>query len=303
MTTASKPATRAAVRYSESGPVIIGRWRWQLLRLVIAIIGVIYALFPAYLILIAALSPNADLNSQTLIPRTISLVNIDKVLSVDPNDTSKTPILLWAWNSVKVSATTAIISTMLCALAAYSFSRFRFRGRRGGLLAILLIQLFPNLLMVGALYLLLKQLNLLDSHLGLILIYSGGALGVNTWLMKGYFDTIPRELDESAMVDGAGQLTTFLQIIFPLIRPILVVIALLSFIGTYSDYLIASIMIKDRAQYTLAVGMFTFINGKYSTDWGPFAAAALVGALPIVLLFLFLQGQLSSGLTAGAVKG
>ena len=135
------------------------------------------------------------------------------------------------------------------------------------------------------------------------MIYSGGALGFNTWLMKGYFDTIPRELDESAMVDGATPTQTFLRIILPLIRPILIVIAILTFIGTYSDFLIARVMLKSSETYTFAVGLSLFIDGQYGTQWGIFAAAVLIGALPIVILFLLVQGQISGGLTSGAVKG
>ncbi len=121
--------------------------------------------------------------------------------------------------------------------------------------------------------------------------------------MKGYFDTIPKELDESAMVDGATQMQTFLQIILPLVRPIIAVIAVLSFIGTFGDFLLARIMLKDTAQYTLAVGLSNFITGQFGKFWGIFAAGALIGAIPIAILYLLVQRQISGGLTAGAVKG
>jgi ABC-type maltose transport system permease subunit len=215
------------------------------------------------------------------------------------------------WNSIKVSTITAVITVILCAFAAYSFSRFRYRGRRAGLLAILLVQLFPNMLAITALFLLLQQIGKipglswlgLNTLGGLILIYSGGALGFNTWLMKGFFDSVPKELDESALIDGASYMQVFIHIMFPLIRPILAVIAILSFIGTYSDFLIARVMITSTENYTLALGMTLFIRGQFAQQWGAFSAAALVGALPIVIVFLALQNQLIGGLATGAVKG
>jgi arabinogalactan oligomer / maltooligosaccharide transport system permease protein len=153
---------------------------------------------------------------------------------------------------------------------------------------------------ITALFLLLQQIgNIpgmrflgLNSLGGLILIYSGGALGFNTWLMKGFFDSVPRELDESAVIDGASNMQVFTRIILPLVRPILAVIAILSFIGTYSDFLIARVMITSTQNYTLALGMTLFIRGQYAQQWGAFSAAALVGALPIVIIFLILQRQL-----------
>jgi ABC-type maltose transport system permease subunit len=291
-------------RIDRQGSVVAHRWRGQLLRFVICLVGSVYALLPAVFIISASLNPTNTLVGQSLFPDRITLGNFERMAN-DPGQ----PVLLWIWNSVKVSGITSIIVVALTALAAYSFSRFRYRGRRVGLITILLIQLFPNMLAVVALFLLLQQLgNIipsfgLNSHGGLILIYSGGALGFNTWLMKGYFDTIPRELDESAMVDGASQSTAFVRVILPLVRPVLVVVGILTFIGTYSDFLLARVMLKSVDNYTLAVGLTFFIRGQYTREWGVFAAAALVGALPIVFLFLFLQRQLASGLTHGAVKG
>ncbi len=274
------------------------------LKVVIASVAAFYALFPVAWVVSAALSPSNSLVNQELIPRGATLANFLRLVN-DPQH----PFLLWLWNSVKVSGISAILIVSLTALAAYSFSRFRYRGRRTGLLFIMLVQLFPNTLALVALFLLLQQLGGitpwlgLDSHGGLILIYTGGALGFNTWLMKGYFDTVPRDLDESARVDGASALQAFWHVLLPLVRPILAVIGLLTFIGTYSDFLLARVMLKSTENYTLAVGMTLFIRGQYTKEWGVFAAAALVGALPIVLIFLVLQRQLVGGLTGGSVKG
>ena len=169
--------------------------------------------------------------------------------------------------------------------------------------------MFPNTLAITALYLILLQVGNvipwlgLDSHGGLILIYTGGALGVNTWLMKGFYDTIPRELDESAQMDGATQTQTFTLILLPLIRPILAVIAILVFIGTYADFLVAKVILTSSENYTLGVGLNLLIDQQQSKNWGQFAAAAIIGAAPIVVVFLVLQKQLVGGLTSGAVKG
>lgn len=167
----------------------------------------------------------------------------------------------------------------------------------------------PNFLNMVALYLILQQLGQyvpwlsLNTHGGLILLYLGGVLGVNTWLMKGYFDSIPRDLDEAAMMDGAGHWQTFWRVIMPLVRPILVVVGLLSFVGAYSEYILARIMLTTVENYTLAVGLSLFIRDQYANRWGQFSAGALIGALPTVIIFLALQRYLVGGLTAGGVKG
>jgi arabinogalactan oligomer / maltooligosaccharide transport system permease protein len=275
-------------------------------KMLLIFIGIAFAFYPVVWILSAAISPTNSLVNQSLIPPNASTANFQRLVS-NPQQ----PFLLWIWNSIMVSTITAAITVLLCALAAYSFSRFRYRGRRQGLLAILLVQLFPNMLAITALFLLLQQIgNIpglrflgLNSLGGLILIYSGGALGFNTWLMKGFFDSVPRELDESAVIDGASNTQVFTHIMLPLVRPILAVIAILSFIGTYSDFLIARVMITSTQNYTLALGMTLFIRGQYAQQWGAFSAAALVGALPIVITFLILQNQLIGGLSTGAVKG
>lgn len=274
------------------------------IKLAIAVLTALYALYPVAWVISAALDPANSLVNQSLIPHNATFANFSRLVN-DPQH----PFVLWLWNSIKVSGTSALIIVTLTALAAYSFSRLRYRGRRSGLLAILLVQLFPNTLALVSLFLLLKQIgNIipwlgLNTHGGLILIYSGGALGFNTWLMKGYFDTIPHELDEAALIDGATRFQVFRYILLPLVRPILVVIGILSFIGTYSDFLLARVMLKSTETYTLAVGMALFIRGQYTREWGVFAAAALMGALPIVLIFLVLQRQLIGGLARGAVKG
>ena len=282
-----------------------GRRANMIFKLVIVFIATVIALYPIAYVVGASLSPTNSLSD--VIPVNATLNNYNRLL----ND-SQYPILLWLFNSIKVAVISTIVTVALTTMAAYAFSRFRFKGRRQGLLVILLIQLFPNTLAIVSLYLLLTQIAKLvpwlgiNSHGGLILIYSGGALGFNTWLMKGFFDTIPKELDESGVIDGASPTQIFFLILLPLIRPILAVVSILAFIGTYADFLIAKIMLQDKDNYTLAVGLNIMLGeggGNRSSNWGLFAAAAIIGALPIVVVFLVLQKQLIGGLTTGAVKG
>lgn len=274
------------------------------LKLLVVLLAVAFAIYPVVWVISSSFNPANALAGQTLIPANASGENYQRLFN-DPAH----PFLLWLWNSVKVSGITSIIIVIITALAAYSFSRLEWRGRRTGLLVILLIQLFPSTIALVALFLLLQQIgNIipalgLNEHGGLILVYCGGGLGFNAWLMKGFMDSIPRELDESGLIDGASRWQIFRYIILPLARPVLAVIGILTFIGTYADFLLAKIMLKSTDKYTLAVGVSNLVQGQYNTQWGVFCAAALIGALPIVFIFLVLQRQLIGGLTQGSVKG
>lgn len=273
-------------------------------RLVVALIAIIFSLFPVVLIFSTSINPVSQVTVTQIIPEGATLDNYRKMLT-DP----QFPFPRWVWNSIKVSGITALLVVGLTSLAAFAFSRFRFRLRQPLLRTVLLVQVFPNILAVTALFLILLTIGRvyprfgLNTHAGLILIYLGGAMGFNTWLMKGFFDTIPRELDEAAYIDGASSWYTFSRVIFPLVRPILAVIFILTFIGTYADYLLARVMLTDKNQYTVAVGLSLFIGDQYSQRWNLFAAGALMAALPTLILFYLIQGQLQSGLTVGAVKG
>ncbi len=264
----------------------------------------VFALFPILWVISASFNPANTLVGQSLIPRNASLANYIEVFASE-----QYPIALWIKNSIVIGLTTAALVVVMTSLAAYAFSRFRFKGRKEGLFASLLVQVFPQMLAAVSIYLLVLSIGKLipslgiNTHAGLILVYLGGAMGVNAWLMKGYFDTIPTSLEESAMIDGASPFQAYYMIILPLARPILAVIFLLQFIGTYSEFILASVMISSSEKYTLAVGLQLFIQDQYASRWGVFAAASVLGALPIVILFMFLQKYLVSGLTSGAVKG
>lgn len=274
------------------------------IRLAVAIISISFALFPVVWIISASLNPSNTLANQQLIPANISFQNFTGLLN-DPIH----PFLKWMANSLKVSSISAALAVSICAFNAYAFSRFRFKGRHSLLVTILLVQVFPNMLSMVALFLLLQQIGNyipwlgLNSHGGLILVYLGGALGVNTWLMKGFFDSVPRDLDESAKIDGASQWQIFWKIIFPLVRPILSVVTVLTFISSYSDVVLARVLLQSADQYTLGVGLWLFISGQYTEKWGLFAAGALMGAMPIIILYMFLQDHIVGGLTQGAIKG
>jgi ABC-type maltose transport system permease subunit len=274
-------------------------------RLALALVALIFALTPVLLILSASLDPRDSMISQTIIPAGADLGNYTELFGSEIH-----PFGIWLVNTLKISVITSVLTILICSISAYAFSRFRFRGRRGLLLSVFLIQVFPNSLTMVATFLLIQAIGLflpfmgLNSHGGLILVYLGGAMGINTWLMKGYFDSVPRSLDESARIDGASNWQIYWRIILPVVKPILTVVALISFIAAYSDFLIPQVVLQDTRQFTMAVGLTLFVrNGQYSEAWGVFSAGALIGAIPIVTLYLFLQRYLVSGLTAGAVKG
>ncbi|BBJ29020.1 sugar ABC transporter permease [Athalassotoga saccharophila] len=219
------------------------------------------------------------------------------------------PLMRWLLNSIIVSGSAAVITVFLSALMAYPFSRLRFRGRKYGLIGILLIQMFPTMMAMVALYLLLNFIGKFFPFLGLntlgglTFLYIGGGIAFNSWLIKGFFDTIPMELEEAAMVDGATRYQTFWRIILPLSAPVLAVTMILGFIGNYGDYILASIVMTGLNNYTFAVGLQTFSTGAYSTNWGLMTTAALIGMIPILVLFLSLQRFIVGGLTQGSVKG
>lgn len=278
-------------------------------RLIIALFLIFFSIFPVLWIISASFSSSQSLSTQTLIPEKVSFINYQRLFGMDPSYKFGDLVYQkWVFNSVKVASISTVLSLSLTTMAAYAFSRMRFKGRVTMLKGILLIQVFPNLLALVAIYVLIFQFGELipviglNTHAGLILVYLGGSMGINIWLMKGFLDTIPRAIDESGMVDGATHFQIFWNLLLPLLRPILVVIGILSFIGTYGDFILARILLRDVDQYTLMVGLQIFTAGQFDQKWGVFAAGALLGALPIMIIYLALQDQIAGGLTAGAVK-
>jgi len=278
-------------------------------RLIIALLLIAFAIFPVLWMISATFDNSNSLAASSLIPTQPGTKNFLRLFNKDPEFRfGDLNYWVWLWNSIKVSGITTILTLTLTTMAAYAFSRLRFKGRKTTLKAILLIQVFPNLLALVSIYVIVFQIGDiipalgLNTHAGLIMVYLGGAMGMNIWLMKGFLDTVPRAIDESGMVDGASNFRIFWSLLLPLIRPILVVIGILSFIGTYGDFLMARVLLTDVQKYTLMVGLQIFTAGQFDQKWGVFAAGALIGALPIMITYLALQDQIAGGLTSGAVK-
>ncbi|CAH0137275.1 Maltose transport system permease protein MalG [Microbacterium sp. Bi98] len=273
-------------------------------RHVVAIVVSAFALFPLLYVVSASLNPRGTLTGSNQLFSAFGFDSYVRILS-DPQN----PYGLWFLNTLVIAVVTGAVTVFIGALAAYAFSRMRFAGRRIGLVTIVVVQMFPQLLAVVAIFLLMSTLGDwfpaigLNTHTGLILVYLGGALGVNTYLMYGFFNTLPMELDEAARIDGAGHARIFFTMILPLVAPILAVVALLSFIGTVNEYVIASVMLVDVEQQTLVVGLTKLVANPRYADWSAFSAGAVMAAIPVMILFLFLQRYIVGGLTAGATKG
>lgn len=297
--------TNEAANLAPQPTMSAGKWFAQIgWRHLLGLVAVVFAMFPLVYVLSASLNPGGTLTGSNQLFSKISLENYDKLFS-NPNQ----PYGKWYVNSVVIATTSALLTVFLGAMAAYSFSRMRFKGRRAGLMSLLLIQMFPQMLAVVAIFLLVTEIGDIfpmlgiGSRLGLVLVYLGGALGVNTWLMYGFFNTVPLSLDEAARVDGAGHARIFFTIILRLVAPILAVVGLLSFIGTFTEYVIASVIVGNSADtQTLAIGLYQFVSTETNQNWQVFTAGAVLAALPPMILFLALQKYIVSGLTAGAVK-
>lgn len=263
-----------------------------------------FALFPLYLVVISSFNPTGSLKITSFIPTEISFINYKKLFN-DPT----IPYLVWMKNTVVISSVVAVLSVVIGASSAFAFSRLKFKGKKIGIQLLFLIQMFPAILALSAVYVIMERVyNFapalgLGTQPGLLLVYLGGAMGVNIWLLKGFVDSIPMELDEAAKVDGASAMQTYWQIFIPLAAPILAVVSLLSFIGTFNEFILARLFLIDMNSRTVAVGLQSFIGGQYSQNWGAFAAGSIIASVPIVIIFLSLQKYIISGLTAGSVKG
>ena len=277
-----------------------GAW-W---RHALAVVALVWSLFPIVFIVSAALNPAGSLQTSELLPTSVSLSNFGTLFS----DASR-PYASWYRNSLLIAGAGALCSVFIGSCAAYAFSRLRFVGRRPGLLALLLLQMFPALLAFVALYVTFVAVGDvlpvigLNSPWGLILAYLGGAMGSNVWLLKGYFDTVPRELDEAAKVDGASHARIFFSMTLRLVMPILVTVFMVSFVALFSEFLLASIFLRDIDTQTLGVGLYGMTVGNEKNSlFGQFSAGSLLASVPTVLLYLAFQKQLVGGLTQGSVK-
>jgi len=289
------------------GPGVVPHWPLHIIVLVMVVITV----YPLLFVFTVAFSGQQAL-AIVQIPQDPTV--LDRLRAITPwpahfslsNFTAvfgEQPFARWLFNSVIVASATTVLGVFLACTAGYAFSRFRFPGRRAGLMSFLVSQMFPGTLMLIPLYIIIvKWLGLGSSWIGLILVYSTSSIPFCVWMLKGYFDTIPKELEESAIMDGASVQTIFLKIILPLAKPAIAITALFSFMTGWNEFILAATFMDKETMYTGPVGLKFFVGG-FSQQWGFFAAGAIVTAIPVVLLFMYLQKYLVSGLTAGAVKG
>jgi len=256
----------------------------------------VIVLYPVLWIIGASFNPGDSLSSSSMIPKDATLKHYHELFEGD--------YLLWYWNTLKISITSMVVSLLTVSLIGYAFSRYRFVGRKNSLMMFLVLQMVPGFVAIIAIYVLLNVSGLINyPTLALVLMYVGGGIPMNTWLAKGYFDTIPFSLDESARMDGAGHFRIFWQIILPLSKPILAVVALFSFIGPFTEFILASLVLRSSEDYTLAVGLYNLISKQFGNSFTQFAAGSVLIAIPITILFFLLQKYFVAGLTSGGTKG
>ncbi len=264
--------------------------------LVLALFAFI-AVYPITRIITISLRPGDQLLSTSLafIPDNFTFNNYKVLLT-------ETGFLRWMLNSLLVSGVVTVTGVAFASTSGYALSRYKFRGQRSLLQGLLVTQMFPATMLLLPLYVMLIKLKLLDSYLGIVIIYTATALPFCVWQMKGYYDTIPHSLEEAARIDGASRWQTFTKVILPLAAPALVITALFSFMTAWNEYVVANVVLQDTNLYTLPLGLKLF-QGSMTTQWGLYAAGSLLVSIPVVALFLFLSKYLISGLTLGAVKG
>lgn len=247
----------------------------------------------------ASFNPGNSLVSTSIIPKNPTNEHYVKLFAGEGNLFYKQ----WYLNSLKISVFTMLLSLISVSFTAYAFSRFRFKGRKNGLTLFMLLQMIPQFSALTAIFVLGQILGLINSHWLLILIYVGGQIPMNSYLLKGYMDTIPMDLDESARIDGASRTRIFWQIIIPLSRPMLAVVAMNGFTGPLGDFALSSVILRNPESYTLPIGLYKLVSDKMGASYTTFAAGAILISIPIVIVFLSLQKHFVSSLTAGGTKG
>lgn len=262
------------------------------------VILAIFAVYPALWVVMGSLRPGKSLYSKHLIPENFTLSHYRELFHSDS-------ILFGTWylNTLKIAFFSMLIGVLLTLLTSYAVSRFRFKGRKTALSTVLILGMFPGFMSMVAIYLLLKEFGLLDTHMALIIVYAAGAPLGGTFIAKGFLDTIPRTLDEAAKIDGASNFKIFTRVILPLSRPMLTYMALTQFVGPWVDFIFAKLVLRTKDKQTVAVGLYDMVNSNQNTNFTLFAAGAVLIAIPITILFMMLQRLLVDGLTSGASKG
>jgi arabinogalactan oligomer/maltooligosaccharide transport system permease protein len=275
-------------------------WWW---RYLLAVVMIAFALLPAVWVLSASLNPAKTLMGASLLPRNPGFVNYGDLI-----DHPSYPFERWILNSLKVTVISVSLTVAITVTAGYALSRFKLAGKQAFMTGILILNVFPAVLSVIALFGMIQQLGTqipwlgLDSHASLIAIYVSFGLGINVLLVKAYIDRLPRELDESALVDGASYWRVFRSIVLPLIRPIIVTVAVLQTFAVYGDFVIARVILRSTDQLTVMVGLMLFQTVRFEQDWGVITAGAVLASVPVLLLYIPVQRYVISGLTSGAVK-
>lgn len=297
MSTQTRPAStaptvkRQSITQSYRVQQAVGLWAIRIVLIIICLVS----LFPTiYVVMYSLKGGGNSLYSPTLIPQQLTLENYTKLLS------SQFP--LWVRNSLILGGFSAAISVMLATFAGYAFSRLNFAGRRYGILILLIIQMLPTIGSLVAIFRGFQIFGLLNSLTGLILLFGFGGSALAVWLMKNFMDSIPKELDEAASIDGATNWQVFWRILFPLLQPMLVAQFIFGFIGIYNEYVVTTVFLSDSKLYPLGVGVKLF-STQFSTNWTQFCAAAVLGSIPIMIVFFLAQRFLVEGLTKGALKG
>jgi arabinogalactan oligomer/maltooligosaccharide transport system permease protein len=264
----------------------------------VLIVCCIIAVYPVLRILSVSLRPGDRLLSTSL-----AIIPDDATLEAYRTVLVEKDFLLWLWNSIMITAGTAVVGVTLAATSAYAFSRWKFPGRGPGLIFLLATQMIPAPMMIVPIFILATKLALTETYRGLVIAYSVTSVPFSIWILKGYYDTIPQDLEEAALIDGASRMGAFFRIILPLSTPALAIVFLFNFMTAWNDYLFARVMLgKSENLWTWPLGLQRF-QSQFQTQWGMFAASSILVTIPVLLLFLYSSKWLISGLTLGSVKG
>jgi len=279
-------------------------FRKRILIHIVLIAACIVAVYPILRIFTISLRPGDRLLSTSLaiIPEDATFKSYQRVLFGDPDRKMQSDFFLWVWNSLSITVATAIIGLILSATSAYAFSRFRFPGRNPGLIFLLTTQMIPAGMLLLPLYIMLTRLQLINTYLGLIIAYSVTSVPFSIWILKGYYDTIPLDLEEAARIDGTSHLGAFYRVVLPLSTPALAIVFLFNFMASWSEYMVARVIIQKGPLYTWPLGLWTYAD-QYTVAAGRFSAGSMLVAVPVMALFLYSSKWLISGLTLGSVKG
>ncbi|MCL2270757.1 MAG: ABC transporter permease subunit [Treponema sp.] len=269
----------------------------------VALLLIFFAVIPFFWIIATSFNPSRSLLGASLLPSSLTINNYRDLLN-NPN----LAFGKWLLNSFKVSSISVTVIVLLTCLSAYALSRFRFAGKRGVMMGIMILNIFPGILAMIAIFVMMQQFGNyipiigLNTHGGLICLYIAGAMSINILMVKSYIDSISFELDESALIEGASYFQIFWKIIFPVIKPMVITLAILAFMSTYGDFIIANLLLKGNDKITVMVGIFQFTQERFNTNWGIVTAGTVIAAIPAVVLFFISQKYILDGLMMGAVK-